>query len=277
MNLRLQTSGGCDFDPEHLLGVFSQQRQRFVTELQGFGPADWAAPTRCTEWSAHEVVRHLCDTNMNAMAIAPEDRTLDVSAGYDPRITPRKWLTSSDGETPEGTLRRFLETTQERFAGDRARLAQGDRFDVRLPYGPADWTVRMLHGFWDSWLHERDVLLAKGREHPTDGEATAYATAYGLFIAAAVASRFGAQVHERLTFGGNGGGVFDVDNRDGVALTVTREATAGPPAAQVADALAGRASGEALGDLPASSRTALLLMADFFTTPAEPNPARSRS
>jgi hypothetical protein len=35
-----------------------------------------------------------------------------------------------------------------------------------------DWTVRVLHGFWDSWLHERDVLLARGLEHPTDGEAT---------------------------------------------------------------------------------------------------------
>ncbi len=30
-----------------------------------------------------------------------------------------------------------------------ARLAQGRRFDVRMPYGPVDWTVRVLHGFWD--------------------------------------------------------------------------------------------------------------------------------
>jgi uncharacterized protein (TIGR03083 family) len=273
MNLLLQTGGRCDFDPERLLDVFSQQRQRFVTQLQGFGPADWAAPTRCTEWSAHEVVRHLCDTNMNAIAIEPEDRTLDVSAGYDPRITPRQWLTASAGEPPEVTLSRFLETTDERFAGDRARLAQGHRFDVRLPYGPADWTVRMLHGFWDSWLHERDVLLARGGEHSTDGDATAYATAYGLFIAAAVASRFGGQVQERLTLSGDGGGVFEVDNRDGVTLIATRKTVPGPSAAQVADALAGRApAADVLGDLPASTRTALLYMADFFTTPVEPSP-----
>lgn len=54
-----------------------------------------------------------------------------------------------------------------------------------------DWTVRALHGLWDSWLHERDVLLPRGIEHPADGDATVYATAYGLFIAAAVASVFG--------------------------------------------------------------------------------------
>ena len=48
-----------------------------------------------------------------------------------------------------------------------------------------DWMILVLHAFWDSWLHERDVLLAQGRDHPTDGDATGYAAAYGVFIAAA--------------------------------------------------------------------------------------------
>ena len=42
----------------------------------------------------------------------------------------------------------------------------------------------------------------------------------------------------------------------------------GPPAAQVTDALAGRSTAAAtLGDLPASSRTALSHLANFFNTP----------
>ena len=51
MTLILRTNGGCEFDPEHLLDVFGEQRQRFVTILRGFGPGDWAAPTRCAIWS----------------------------------------------------------------------------------------------------------------------------------------------------------------------------------------------------------------------------------
>jgi hypothetical protein len=44
--------------------------------------------------------------------------------------------------------------------------------------------------------------------------------------------------------------------------------TAGTPAAEVTDALAGRAPVAAvLGDLPATSRAALSGMADFFNTP----------
>ena len=54
MTVILRTDGGCEFDPEHLLDVFGEQRRRFVTILRGFGPGDWAAPTRCAVWSAHE-------------------------------------------------------------------------------------------------------------------------------------------------------------------------------------------------------------------------------
>jgi len=264
--LLLRTGGACDLDPGHLLEVFGMQRQRFVTVLRGFGPGDWAAPTRCAAWSAHDVVRHLCDCN--ATAAGADDRALDLTAGFDPRSTPRGWLTASAGESPAATLGRFVTTTGELLALCRGRLARRQRFDVPLPCGPMDWTMLMLHAFWDSWLHERDVLLARGSQHPTDGDATVYATAYGVFIAAAVASMFGDQVREKLTLGGDGGGVFDLDTRGIVTLTVNRVTTTGPPVAEVTDALAGRPPAAAvLGELPASSRAALSRLADFFNTP----------
>jgi uncharacterized protein (TIGR03083 family) len=268
--LVLRTGGTCIFGPQHLLEVFGEQRQRFVTILQGFGPCDWAAPTRCADWSAHDVVRHLCDANAIGIAADADDGTLDVTAGYDPRITPRGWLTASAGESPGATLRRLVATSEELLVLARDRLAKGRRFDVHLPYGLMDWTVLMLHGFWDSWIHERDILLARGADHPTNGDATAYAAAYGVFIAAAVASMFGAQVRETLTLGGDGGGIFEVDGRGGVTLTVSRVTTAGPPAAEVADALAGRSDiAAAIEGLPARSRAALSPLADFFNTPVE--------
>ena len=272
--LLLRTAGGRDLDPEHLLEVFGEQRRRFAAVLQRFGPGDWAAPTRCPDWSAHDVVRHLCDCTAHAIAADPDDRTLDITAGFDPRTTPREWMTASAGDSPGATLSRFVAATEELLVLARERLAQGRRFDIHLPYGPMDWTVLMLHGFWDSWLHERDVLLARGIEHPTDGDATGYAAAYGLFISAAVASLFGDPVQGKLTLGGNGGGVFDLDSRGAVTLTVAREHATGPRAAEVTDALAGRAPADVvLGDLPASTRTALSHLAGFFNTPAGHSPA----
>jgi hypothetical protein len=66
------------------------------------------------------------------------------------------------------------------------------------------------------------VLLTHGIEHPTDGDATCYVTAYGSFLAAAVASMFGDPEQEKLMLSGDCGGVFDLASRGGVTLTVNR-------------------------------------------------------
>jgi uncharacterized protein (TIGR03083 family) len=268
--LLLRTEGPCGLDPQRLLDVWARQRRRFTEILRGFGPDDWAAPTRCADWSAHDVVRHLCDGN--TIAAGTGGNTLDLTAGFDPRITPRGWPAVCASESPAATFSRFQSTTDHLLTCLRARLAEDLSFEARLPYGPMDWTILVLHAFWDSWLHERDVLLPQHRNHPTDGSATRHAAAYGLFIAAIVAAMSGPRVHEKLTLGGEGGGVFELDGRDGVTLIVTPMTTAGPPAAGVTDTLAGRWPPTAVPDLPARSCTALLHMAKFFNTPAQPSP-----
>jgi uncharacterized protein (TIGR03083 family) len=269
--LLLRTEGQCDFDPEHLLHVFSEQRRRFVSILKGFGSCDWSSPTRCADWSAHEVVRHLCDAN--SIAAGQNVGALDIHAGFDPRTTPREWLAASAGESPKASLDRFVATTDELLVVARDRLGQRRRFDVRLPIGWMDWTVLILHAFWDSWIHERDVLLARGGDHPTDDDATLYAAAYGVFLAAVVASMFGDPVTMQLQLSGIGGGVFDLDSRGRVTLAVRRGPAVGSPAADVADALAGRSPiADALAVLPAENRAALSRLADLFHTPVDENP-----
>jgi hypothetical protein len=72
---------------------------------------------------------------------------------------------------------------------------------------------------------------------------------------------------------GDGGGVFDLDSRGDVMLTVDRVTTAGAPAAEVADALAGRSQiAAALGDLPTNSRAALCTSPTSSNTSVEQSP-----
>jgi uncharacterized protein (TIGR03083 family) len=270
--LLLRTAGVCDFDPEHLLEVFGKQRKRFVAVLQDFGPDDWVAATRCADWSAHDVVRHLCDCNTVAEGTDPG--ILDIGAGYDPRVTPGRRLSAIPEEPPAATLGRLVATTEALLRLAQGRLARSQRFEVRLPFGPMDWTVLVLHAYWDSWIHERDLLLARGAEHPTDDDATFYATSYGLFIAAAVAQLFGHPVRQKMTLSGDGGGVFELDGSGRVVtLRATQVTAGGPPAAKVTDALAGRSSvATILCDLPSDSCAALSCLADFFNAPAESSP-----
>jgi uncharacterized protein (TIGR03083 family) len=274
--LTLSTEGACRFDLRHLLAVFTRQRSRFAAVLADFTPEDWTASTRCADWSAHDVVRHLCDCN--AILASADRRVLDVAAGFDPRTSPRRWPAILASESPDATLARFADTTRDLLTLARSQLDRGEQYQVMLPYGSMDWAVLILHGFWDSWLHERDILLAQGREYEADAEGTAYATAYGVFLAAAVAAMFGRPVpDQQLTLSGNGGGVFDLHTSQAVTLTLTPATVTGPPAAQVTDALGGRAPGrDVLSYLPAGTRTALCRMADFFNTPAPPpKPARA--
>ena len=264
--LNLRVPGESDLDTEHLLTVFGEQRRQFVDVLRQFDSGEWAAPTRCREWSAHDVVRHMCD--ITAYVPSAGDRTFDLAAGFDPRITPREWLSASAAEEPADTIARLVSRTEEMLELTGGWLRAGRRFDVWVPFGLVDWTVLTLHVFWDSWIHERDVLLARAVEHPTSDEATGYATAYGLFIAAAVAAMFGEQACHQLELGGAGGGIYHLNSENGVALSVTRGSASGPPAARVADALAGRDEAAAvLSVLPAGPRATLTRLGEFFNAP----------
>jgi uncharacterized protein (TIGR03083 family) len=131
--LILTTEGACSLDPRHLLAVFARQRRRFAAVLAGFTPDDWAARTRCADWSAHDVVRHLCDCN--AILDGTDQRVLDVTAGFDPRTSPRQWPSVLSSESPDVTLGRFLDTTRSLLALAGNRLDRGQRYDVSLPYG----------------------------------------------------------------------------------------------------------------------------------------------
>jgi hypothetical protein len=158
-----------------------------------------------------------------------------------------------------------------------------------MPYGPADSTVLALHILWDSWVHERDVLLRRDTGPAADAGATAdvgatgYAVAYGLFIAVTTAAQFGDRICDELTLSGDGGGTFALDNRRDEAISVgrmpaARTPTTGPSAAEVADALAGRIPVDAaLDGVALTTRTALARLAVFFNTPVRrrvpPGPA----
>ncbi len=89
----------------------------------------------------------------------------------------------------------------------------------------------------------------------------------------AALARIDERLREASAGRGDGDGIFDLDSRGAVTLSVTRVTTAGPPAAQVTDALVGRAqTGAVLGELPGSSHAALSYLADFFNTPVGQGP-----
>ncbi|MGW0792726.1 maleylpyruvate isomerase N-terminal domain-containing protein [Streptomyces sp. NPDC002911] len=95
--------------------AFRSQRRRFVETVSAFGPAAWRAQSRCTEWSVHDVVRHVRDVAAIHVARLDGSRPpFPVRGPFHPATTPAEWLASS-----AGSLRR------RRCASDRPRPGGG--------------------------------------------------------------------------------------------------------------------------------------------------------
>ncbi len=138
--LLLRTAGPCEIEPGDVLRVFGEQRERFVAVLRGFGADDWAAPTRCADWSAHDVVRHLCDVSTLLAATGPGDRRLDITAGFDPRVSPRRWSVVPADESRDATFRRFTTNGYCRSARSPGhRRARGTLHRRRGAKRPISW------------------------------------------------------------------------------------------------------------------------------------------
>ena len=261
--IELRIHGDCRFDVLELIDVYEAHRLRFIDQLAEFSTDDWSTPSRCSEWTVHQVVRHLADIN----DIGLRDDANSAFDGFDPRTTPRRWLEPSDGETPAETLERLRAGSIRHFASERAAAESGVEYFVDFPFGKEPSKMLVAHSFWDSWVHERDVLFPLGLEHRTDDDGSRFAVTYALFISSAVAALFGSPINATLELSGLGSGTYDVahDGDAAIVRATPGEIATGVDAGALSDALSGRGNVDDLMDSPPAGLSAL---ATYFTAPA---------
>lgn len=265
--IELRTDAPSTFDRNAFLEAVADHHVRFVAQLRALKPHEWAAPSRNADWTVQDTVRHLCDTSV-LLRDHVAARTDPFPPGFDPRTTPREWLEGSSGDTPDETLARLESVTEDILKMSREAVAEGLQFEMHAPYGPVDWSVLLLHWFWDRWVHERDVLTPFGRPGVTGHDGSFLATAYALFVAGAVARLFGLRTEISLALSGTGAGRFTLQVDDAAVLSAKPGSQDGPETAAVGDALSGR--GLPLTDLMPLTKEqagALGALAAFFTTP----------
>jgi uncharacterized protein (TIGR03083 family) len=234
-------------------GLLRAQRERLTTVLHEVDDHEWQAQSRCSEWTVHQVVRHLGDATERCIELLRGELPADI-LGFDPRSTPDVWLAGSAGEWPEDTIRRLegASATLLEASGHHLRA----RTDAVVPflYGPVPWSVAVLHIVWDAWVHERDIVLPLGRHHDTPAVEARSVAAYGLALAGGASAMLGGgHLDEVLELSGEGGGQFRVairTHQGHAQFTVTcdTEGMATDPAAEplrgelahVVDALVGR-------------------------------------
>ncbi len=263
----VSTSEGVALASGELLSVLLGHHERLIGSWRGLTREQWDAASRNASWSVHETVRHVADALERGASAADGDNDLESLHGFDPRSTPMTWLEGSDDESPAGTIHRF-EVAARRFRDAvGARLATGDDARATTVYGDAHWTMNVAHILWDSWIHERDVLLPLGfrQECPRDEERLV--GLYGVFMAAVPSRRFGQPVSATVQLEGRDRWTLSLscdgerivcEEAPGAAVDATGEH--GP----ALDALAGR--GLAVDEALPGAPTELGILAAFFNS-----------
>jgi hypothetical protein len=190
----------------------------------------------------HEVVRHLVDTSeIGAARLRGDSPRFPADGPFDPRTTPVAWLAESEGRTPAETVAVYGRAIEAEIAAVEQRLAGGDDSPIPWIYGAVHWSVAVSHIFWDAWLHERDILLPRGRPDESTPLERRVAALYGLLICAVSARFGGAPLDVAIDLGET---VVQLGASDG--STWARELPAGADVAArgdlgaVVDAVAGR-------------------------------------
>ena len=178
----LEVTGWVDDPAVPLL----RQRRRLASVLATLDAEQWAAPSRCEGWTVQDVVAHLIGTNQFwALSIAAglDGAPTRFLGSFDPAATPEQMVDSMRSMAPAEILEQFAATTEEMARVVDPLTADDWPTKAESPPGHVALTALAAHALWDSWVHERDVVVPLGLTQPLEvdevGGCLRYAAALG--------------------------------------------------------------------------------------------------
>lgn len=154
-----------DGSPAQILLPVTRQRRRLADALASLTDEQWAHPSRCEGWSNRDVIVHLDSTNSFwafSIAAGLRGEPTKFLSGFDPVASPAQLVAESHELSPQAVLDRFTASTA---ALDTVlnSLSDSDWSELaEAPPGHISVSALAHHALWDSWTHERDVLLPLG-------------------------------------------------------------------------------------------------------------------
>jgi uncharacterized protein (TIGR03083 family) len=142
-----------------------RQRRRLAAILATFDDSQWAAPSRCAGWSAQDVTAHLVTTTQFwaiSFAAGLAGAPTRYLGSFDPVASPQQMVEAVRGVSPDATLAQFVEAIDGMDNAVSGLSADDWSVLAEAPPGHVSLHAVALHALWDSWIHERDVLLPLG-------------------------------------------------------------------------------------------------------------------
>lgn len=187
-----------DGSPAEILEPAVRQRRRLAATLATLTDEQWAHPSRCDGWSSRDVIVHLDTTNSFwAFSIAQglKGEPTQFLDTFDPVSSPAQMVADAGDVSVDEVLNRFVAST-ETLTDLLTSLDTGD-WTVLAESPPGHVSISALthHALWDSWVHERDVLLPLGIPPAVEADEVTACLRYGAALSPAFAANNGSTDH----------------------------------------------------------------------------------
>jgi len=187
-----------------------------------------------------------------------------VFDGFDPRSTPKR-LTDTADRDPATARQRLVAAIEAMLPGLEMLDGEGAMILTESPLGRQPLAVSTQHLLWDTWLHERDLLLPLGHSLPELEDEVRLCAVYSLRMAGGITQLFQQEARVPVILHGAWNGAMLLEVRGGDMsvrqLDAAEAGEIGPhlrgDAVTAIDALCGRGDLEAALQGPDELRSAL--------------------
>lgn len=176
-------------DEEEPARAWRSHRSRLRGWVDALPDEEWSGSTRCEGWDVSGLVRHLASGSQflgHTLHRARSSEATTLLRGFDPHTTAQA-AASMLGELSPQEARDTLSAMDARVERELVGLeGTGWSLLAEAPPGNVPAHLSVSHFLFDSWVHERDLVLPRG-ETPTGEDLEAVVTLRYLLALASVA------------------------------------------------------------------------------------------
>ncbi|MFE3168968.1 maleylpyruvate isomerase family mycothiol-dependent enzyme [Streptomyces sp. NPDC059224] len=243
---------------EAVYAILRRRRHALLELLNNIEESQFNTQSRCTDWSVHEVVRHVRDVAKVHISMLDEtEYPFGNPRKFSPKTSPAAWMRHSEGESVKETVDELSQLIQREGDLFLRRAREGSTQVRQGPLGrKLHWSVFSTHTIWDAWMHERDICIPLGSDVPLDGEEGRLMVMYTLLAASAPAAWSGDYVETAIKLYGSPDCTYRIGHDNSrIYVQTGGRADVGGDMAVILDSLAGR--GPELSEILGSSSEAV--------------------
>ncbi len=216
-----------------------RQQRRLVDTLAALTPGQWERPSRCDGWSARDVAVHLHGVHgfwQFSAAQGLKGAPTRFLATFDPVASPPRMVAAATPMSNDELVDQMRTSTAALEAQWRSFTEADWTALAEAPPGHISISAVVHHALWDSWIHERDIMLPLGITPAVEDDEVAASLRYVAALAPAFGICRGGTAHGSFTIdAGHVRAVIDIGDavyvRAGAAVETVDTVDTGDPAA----------------------------------------------